>query len=525
MLMLPDYRVRQRDFLLEISRAITAQLDLGEVLRRVLNASVVMLSGQVGLIALRSGEDIYTIRATFGVDSEEVPVLNKALQAIIEGMSKTNPDPAYFNLKLEQMAVTIDRHLRQVIALPLIFAADPLGMLIVFRSYKGSPTPNDVQILQSFADQAAIAVHNAQLYESIVQERKRLDAILEYSGDGVMILDSHLDVLRINQALERMTGYPAQDAVGQPQDAVLVWEKREGADLRAAVDEGWPFHGAEDTSLNSLYAEGDIRRADGLTLSIGVTYAPLFAPDGSLANVVANVRDITNFRKAQDMQNTFISVISHELKTPVAIIKGYAATLSRPDAQWDGETIRETLTVIEEEADRLDELIQNLLTASKIQTERGVTLTIGDVWLQELAARSVERFGKQTDKHTFTINFQPDFPVVQGDEVRLRQVIDNLLSNAIKYSPDGGLIEIGGRVENGYVLVYVRDQGVGLTAEDQQRVFERFYRVDGKLSRKAQGTGLGLFLSKAIIEAHGGKIGVESQPGHGSTFYFTLPQT
>src|SRR5690606_2559794 len=169
MLMLLDYRVRQRDFLLEISRAITAQLDLGEVLRRVLNASVVMLAGQVGLIALRGGVDIYTIRATFGVDSDEVPVLNKALQAIIDGMSKTNPDPAYINLKLEQMAVTIDRHLRQVIALPLIFAADPLGMLIVFRSYKGSPTPNDVQILQSFADQAAIAVHNAQLYESIVQ--------------------------------------------------------------------------------------------------------------------------------------------------------------------------------------------------------------------------------------------------------------------------------------------------------------------------------------------------------------------
>lgn len=525
MLMLPDYRVRQRDFLLEISRAITAQLEIGEVLRRVLNASVVMLSGQMGLVALRGSEENYTVHATFGIESERLEYLNTALQAIVDGVSKTNPDPEYFTLKLEQLAVTIDRNLRQVIALPLVFANDPLGLLIVFRSYKGSPTPNDVQILQSFADQAAIAVHNAQLYEGIVQERKRLDAILEYSGDGVMILDAHLRVLRINQALERMTGYPAGNVAGQPMDSVLEWQKCEGADLRTTIEQGWPYYSAEETSLNSLYAEGDILRRDGLLLSIGVTYAPLFAADGvTLENIVASVRDITNFRKAQDMQNTFISVISHELKTPVAIIKGYAATLSRPDVDWDTGTIRSYLGVIEDEADRLDALIQNLLTASKIQTERGVTLTLSDVWLKELAASAVERFSKQSSKHTIVMRFADDFPAVQGDEVRLRQVVDNLLSNAIKYSPDGGTIEVGGRLDDQFVTLYVRDPGVGLALEEQRRIFDRFYRVDGKLSRKTQGTGLGLYLAKAIIEAHGGSIGVESQPGQGSTFYFTLPQ-
>jgi len=236
------------------------------------------------------------------------------------------------------------------------------------------------------------------------------------------------------------------------------------------------------------------------------------------------VRDITNFRQAQEMQNVFISTISHELKTPVALIKGHAATLRRDDVEWDNNVVREYSAVIEDEADRLAVLIENLLTTSKIQAQRNLELNLDDVRLDQLAARAVERFQTQTKKHTFKLNFAPDFPVIQGDEQRLRQVIDNLLSNAIKYSPDGGLIEVGGIVDEHSVTIYVRDHGVGLTESDQDRIFERFYRVDDALSRRTQGTGLGLFLARAIVEAHGGKMRVESQPGQGSTFFFTLPQ-
>jgi signal transduction histidine kinase len=223
------------------------------------------------------------------------------------------------------------------------------------------------------------------------------------------------------------------------------------------------------------------------------------------------------------MQNTFISIISHELKTPVALIKGYAATLRRPDANWDAKTVEEHLGIIEEEADRLSGLIENLLTASRLQTEHAMGLQIGEVWLKNLTERSVERFKTQTTVHNFLVAFPDDFPVIEGDETKLRQVIDNFLSNAIKYSPNGGDIEIGGHFTDNLVTVYIKDSGVGLPFEEQERVFERFYRVDGKLSRKTQGAGLGLFLSKAIIEAHGGTVGVDSKLGNGATFYFTLP--
>lgn len=528
--MLPDFRVRQRDFLLEISRAITAQLDLNEVLRRVLHASVAMLAGQVGLIALRAADERFYIRAVTGINSELIPNLNQHLHDLTALAMEANPDEeseesSNISERLRAMAQEVDPELRQSVALPLTFAGEPLGLMIVFRSYRGSATANDIQILQSFADQAAIAVHNAQLYEKIDHERKRLAAILEHSADGVMILTPDLHILRLNRALERMTGWSAVDAIGQHQDDILRWKKLEHGDLQDAIDDGWPFTSGDGKAPQTpLYVEGDLIRRDNMTLSIAITYAPMFTAEGQLANIIANVRDITNFRQAQEMQNTFVSIISHELKTPVAIIKGYAATLRRPDATWEPEVVYENLGVIEDEADRLDSLIQNLLTASKLQAQREISLEIGEVWLDELAALAVERFSNQTTEHQLELDFPANFPSVQADDARLRQVVDNLLNNAIKYSPDGGRIVIGGSFDNETVTVYVQDSGVGLSDEDQARVFDRFYRVDGRLSRKTQGTGLGLYLAKAIVEAHNGVIGVESQPGRGARFHFTIPR-
>ena len=518
--MLPDFRVRQRDFLLEISRAITGQLDLSEVLRRVLNASVIMLSGQAGLIALRSSDDLYHVRAITGVDSEMIPVLNRHLHELSTIVNSGN-DPEAFYTRLKVMSAKIDRSLQHPVALPMIFAEEPLGWMFVFRSFSSNATPNDLQILQSFADQAAIAVNNAQLYERISQERQRLSSIVEYSADGVMILSADLEILSFNRALERMTGWNADEAIGAFQDEVIVWQFREGGDLHAAIEHAWTDN--PETHW-PIYVQGEIMRKDDLPLSIGITYAPHFNSDGLLENIIANVRDITNFRKAQEMQNTFISIISHELKTPVAIIKGYAATLQRPDAAWDSSVIQETMAVIEDEADRLNALIQNLLTASKIQAEDRLSLDLGPVELPALAERAVDRLSGQSSKHTFRTRFPGDFPIIDGDQTKLLQVMDNLIGNAIKYSPAGGIIETGGYVDDQTVTVYVRDEGVGLTPTEQDRVFDRFYRVDSTLSSKTQGTGLGLFLSKAIIEAHDGSIHVDSKPGKGSTFYFIIPQ-
>jgi len=525
MILLPDYRVRQRDYLLEISRAMTSQLDLSEVLVRILEAATSMLAGQVGLIALREDHThSFRTRATIGVPPETAPLFQPLLENILD-VSEQGLNIDALDLKMRQVARKLDMRLRQVIALPLIMAGDVVGVIYIFRAYGGETTLNDQLVLQSFADQAAIAVHNARLYQDVTEEQQRLAAILDHSADGVMILDANGIIRRFNKALARMTGWTPENAVGQAHDAVIMFKRvDQGERLTVAFQHGWPHERPADAPPDTLYVEGDLQRSDNSLLSVGVTYAPLLDEHGALKNVIANVRDITNFRQAQELKSTFISIVSHELKTPVALIKGYAGTLRRDDAHWDPSVIQESLAVIEEEADRLTGLIENLLAASKLQAE-GMRLTnIGDVDLSMMVRRAIDRFKTQTQTHTLSVTFSPDFPTIQGDEVRLRQVIDNLIGNALKYSPHGGKVSVRGQFDDQQVTVAVSDQGVGLTTDEQERIFERFYRVDDALTRKTQGTGLGLYLARAVVEAHGGQISVQSESGKGSTFTFVLPR-
>ncbi len=532
MFLLPDYRVRQRDYLLNISRAITAQLDLSELFRMILQAATTMLAGEVGIIALREGESFHT-RAIIGIEADRADVFDPLLEDLAIQYAGSADDMQHFQARMRSVARDININLRQVISLPMSVAEDMLGMLFIFRAYAGTPTENDYRLLQSFVDQAAIAVHNARMYEFVNQERQRLAAILDHSADGVMILDPALRVERWNRALSRMTGWPADQTHGLHHDVVIRWKRREmGPDLNTIVTEEWSKRESGETTRangsapNTIYVEGNLERLDGTTLSVGITYAPLFRLDGRLQNVIANVRDITHFREAERLKSTFISVISHELKTPVALIKGYADALNREDADWDQSTIQNGLTVIEDEADRLAELIENLLAASKLQAE-GMELDLDDTHLPLLVELAIERFQTQTDKHRLSADFPPDFPVVMGDIKRLRQVIDNLVSNAIKYSPGGGDVTIRGSYDDEWVQIDVRDQGVGLPSDELERVFERFYRVNNGMAQKTQGTGLGLYLADAVIKAHGGTIWAANNPkaeGGGATFSFMLPR-
>jgi len=517
--MLTDYRVRQREYLLQISRALTAQLRLDELLQMVLKAATEILAGQAGLIALRDPDRNLTIRASYGLPQAVVPYFAPLLTDVPDDADMGRFSIPGLGEKLGQVAAQLGLHLQQVVALPMSIGREPIGVLYVFRAYGTRFTANDRQVLASFADQAAIAVHNAQLYESVSQEKRRLDAILEYSADGVLILDSAHRIVVFNRALAQLSRWPAAEALGRPHDEVIRWARLEtDMDLGDAVAGGWPLPPARP-----LYVEGDLRRRGGGTVSVGITYAPLFDREGRLVNIIADVRDVTRFREADEIKSVFISVISHELKTPVALIKGYADTLRRKDACWDMETMQDSLTVIVEEANRLNQLIDNLLDASRLQAG-ALPLEMDQVALDVLAERAARLFHTQTKTHEIVVRFPPDFPTVVGDMIRLEQVLNNLLSNAIKYSPDGGTIEISGRALPDEVIVTISDKGVGIPFEEQARVFERFFRGVRERHQGTPGAGLGLYLAKAIVEAHDGRIWVESSPGEGAAFSFAIPR-
>jgi signal transduction histidine kinase len=430
--------------------------------------------------------------------------------------------------RLKAVAQSANLGLNQAIRLPMISGDEIIGLIYVFLPGNYHLFEDAANLLRSFAEQAAIAVRNARLYEQVNQEKQRLDAILEQSADGVMILDPSLRITVFNKALNRMTGWDAADAIGRFHHEVIQWQAlKTDTDLYKALANGWPLPGAAH-----LYVEGDLQRpngrqpaGNGQRISLGITYAPLMSADGHMTDIIANVRDLTRYREEEALQKTFISVISHELKTPVSIIKGYAGTLRRQDANWSPETMAESLAVIEEEADNLTNLIDNLLEASRLQAGT-FSLEISDeVMLARLAADTVRKFSSQTEKHTFRLEFPPDFPPVCGDERRLSQVFNNLVSNAIKYSPEGGQIVLSGSVQPEYVTVSVSDEGIGIPVHEKHRIFRKFTRLDNALSRKTEGSGLGLFLTKAIVEAHGGRIWFsENEDRPGTTFTFSLPR-
>lgn len=517
-----DFRIRQRDYLLSIAQAMISRLNVRSVLRLILQASVDMLEGQAGLIALYNTEGAFAFWASYGLP----PALVDAFQPLVENMPAVEKAEDFaipdLSEKLAQIAEETGLLLRQVVALPMIVDQDFLGILFIFRSHSLSFSPDDRQILKSFADYAAIAVNNAQLYEAAITERGRLDALLESSGDGIMVLRPDLSIERLNRALASLTGWSAEEAAGRQHDEIIVWARQSSEmTLGQAMAQGWPTR-----ESRTLYVEGELRRRNGSVVSVGITYAPLLARNGRLLNIISSIRDITRFREADVLKDTFISVVSHELKTPVAIIKGYAETLRRPEARRNPALVEEMLASITEESDRLARLVDDLLDASRLQAGGLPFRDVEDVDLRFIARRVIERYSPQASQHRLVLDFTPadNFPTVRGDPQRLEQALDNLVSNAIKYSPRGGVVEIKGAATAVEVIIAVHDEGVGIPLEEQERIFNRFHRLQSPDTRAVSGTGLGLYLTRAIVRAHGGRCWVDSIPNQGATFYVALPR-
>ncbi len=218
-----------------------------------------------------------------------------------------------------------------------------------------------------------------------------------------------------------------------------------------------------------------------------------------------------------------ISTLAHDMRTPLASIKGYATALLMDEVTYDPATQREFLRFIDEECDTLLTLIYDLLESSVIDDAGTLKLELQPVRMPLLAKSVTEEMARRTDIHRFLIDFPEGFPIVDADPDRIAQVLRNLLDNAVKYSPDGGLIVVRGEVRKTDAVISVADQGVGLTVENLNRLFDKFFRAKPAFGRRVVGSGLGLPISRAIVESHGGRIWAESQLGQGTTLFFTLP--
>ena len=292
---------------------------------------------------------------------------------------------------------------------------------------------------------------------------------------------------------------------------------------------------SKDDRLRQAYLLGIPLRSDGLLAGAlvfvrfgGPPYEPSQLVIGSLVGDILSImferqawktmnEELHELRLQMRLQEDFVSTISHELRTPLGFIKGYSTSLLRKDTSWDAETQQEFLTIIDEEADRLSLLIENVLEAARLQS-RTLPLRFQPLRLDSVIRDVVTRLRSRYKDLDVELDLQPT-PPIQGDGVRVAQVFDNLFSNAIKYAP-GSPIHVDLQQKQNSLFVSLADQGPGIPQESLPLIFERFYRVR---TEKNTGTGLGLYICRQIIDAHRGKIWAESILGQGTTFFIELP--
>lgn len=370
-----------------------------------------------------------------------------------------------------------------------------------------------------FIAQVAAGARAALRAQSLVKEQQRLGAIFQQSAEGILSVDAALRILDFNPAMERLTGWREHEVVGRFYFEVLRPKDRQGHDL-----------GLQESPILQAFAgqrvidrEMLIVARDGQQFTISVTASCILSTHNEPTIGILTVRDITREREQEEQRSTFISVISHELQTPIAIIKGYASTLARSDATLNPEALRTRLKAVEEEADRLNKLVANLLYASRIQAG-GLHMDITPLDLAPLVERVAERLRIRTTDATITLDLPAHLPPVIADRERIEEVLQNLLENALKYSPGKAQITVTCRAMGDEVITSVSDTGMGIPLREQSGIFERFQRSGQAQSSTIQGAGLGLYICRAIVEAHGGRIWVESTLHSGSTFSFSLPR-
>lgn len=223
------------------------------------------------------------------------------------------------------------------------------------------------------------------------------------------------------------------------------------------------------------------------------------------------------------LRSEALATLSHELRTPLATIKGYTTALLLEETTWSDEQRREFLQLIDVECDNLTTMINDLLDSSLIEVGR-LVIEREPVRLPHLIRQVADEMQARTTIHRIVVDFAPDFPMVEADPNRIKQVVRNILDNAIKYSPNGGLIVVRSQVRAHDVVISIADQGVGISPEDLIPLFEKYFRVKAPTGYHIPGTGLGLPVARAIVEAHGGRIWAESKVGQGTTLYFSLPR-
>jgi PAS domain S-box-containing protein len=352
--------------------------------------------------------------------------------------------------------------------------------------------------------------------DALARLSRQNELILEAAAEGIYGVDPHGYTLFLNPSAARMLGTDAAEVIGRPFEAVLGMGAGEaGGDGVNAV------RATLSTGTAREVKDAHFRRTDGSAFPVEYTSTPI-VEEGQITGAVVTFRDVTERREVDRLKDEFVSIVSHELRTPLTSIRGSLGLLAAGKLGEVPEKGRRMLEIAVQNTDRLVRLINDILDIERIESGR-VTMELHSTDAADLAHQAVDVMSAMAEKAGVRLYAWADRQPMEADPDRILQVLTNLLSNAIKFSPPGAEVTVNVTREGPEVVFRVRDQGRGIPADRLESIFERFQQVDSSDAREKGGTGLGLAICRSIVQQHGGRIWVESDPGEGSTFTFTLP--
>ncbi len=502
---------RRLDGLLRASHALTLSLDRREAFAAFLTETTRAFEVSCAEIVLTEQQPFEVHRCPAGVDNDTVVARRHALAAELLSL----PEP----LRLDErgapprlrQALVAEGHTTSLVA-PLRSGARLVGLLFLHdRTGMEGFEQGELAVTAAIAAEVVSFLERAELLGTVVEEQRKLADIVDNASDGIFTVDAEGTIRSWNPGIAAMTGYSADEAVGRYHVGILRLRDNDGDDV---LLEQWT------SPQTRLPADVQAVTSSGERIWLSCSYSRVPASDGGRRALVVVARNVTHARELERLKDDFVAVVSHELRTPLVGIRGFTSTLlSRGDRMTD-EQRQHALQAVLRQAQRLEQLVLNILEASRIEARAGGgEATRVDV--VEAATKVVDEVVSARPGRVVRLDAPARAVVVRGSVVWLERALANLVGNAVKYSPEVEPVTVSIGLEDADAVVRVTDRGPGIPHEFRERIFERFERLEDTATQT--GTGLGLYITRQLVRAMGGSVAVDSVPGAGSTFTVRLP--
>lgn len=520
-------RLAELSALNQISKSVATLFDFSETIFSIIALITRQLRGDQGVIVLFDHKEklLKAAPPAFNLSTAQVRDFRTRTDEGATGQAFCKGIPLSFGTIDSETKITLDRAkitgVKSMLVAPLKVKSQTLGVIHIFSKNENNFTADDLKLFSILTSSAAVVVNSSYIYQQIEEEKKKDDALLSSIGEGVLAVNENRDVILLNEAGEKITGFLEEELLGKSVESTLeilndkkIAITREESPVQKVLTDGKPV------LLDNVY----LKRHDGTLFPARFSVAPTMDMFEKIIGAIVVFNDITHDLEVEQMKQELISIATHELRTPITGIKGYLDMILEGDTGGvTGET-KEVLTEMVAINNRIADLVDDLLNIGRIEQGR-IEVKPKPTNLVVLVHNCLKELSVQAKEKNLELVFNPpkELPQVKTDPDRAKQVIVNLVGNAIKYT-EKGKVEIILEKKGKDVVCSVEDTGFGISKEDQKSLFKKFSRIKTEKTRTITGTGLGLWITKQIVEMMAGKIWLESVEGKGSTFSFSMPQ-